>query len=336
MSTHIPTIIDAFKRVTATDSKSDTEWVVPYTPAESSTNQFVFFLKPEATEGTNLEYVLKLSLNVLESAGVKIGAIRVIGGPYLDRHNIMVEHYGVISKISKEGVGIISEAAKAKLESDFGEDIKAVGQPVGGHQFLTQNPDISPLALTTINDNVGTTRLAGGTYLCKFKMLGKTQLVLNPFHAFQLVPFIKKGNALILFECTSKTAWEDLRGKVCGATNPAQAEKGSIRSELLINKASTGMVAVNTGSNGAHMSAGPLEGLVELKRFLSDNDTGKVVEYSSLSFGAHLTSLGLGDKLEHFASNPNATVDGKVESLFDLTEEKSFDVSGEILKSVSK
>jgi hypothetical protein len=336
MSTHIPTIIDAFKRVTATDSKSDTEWVVPYTPAESSTNQFVFFLKPEATEGTNLEYVLKLSLNVLESAGVKIGAIRVIGGPYLDRHNIMVEHYGVISKISKEGVGIISEAAKAKLESDFGEDIKAVGQPVGGHQFLTQNPDISPLALTTINDNVGTTRLAGGTYLCKFKMLGKTQLVLNPFHAFQLVPFIKKGNALILFECTSTTSWDDLRGKVCGATNPAQAEKGSIRSELLINKEATGMVAVNTGSNGAHMSAGPLEGLVELKRFLSDNDTGKVVEYSSLSFGAHLTSLGLGDKLEHFASNPNATVDGKVESLFDLTEEKSFDVSGEILKSVSK
>jgi len=64
MSTHIPAIVDAFKRVTASDSKNDTEFVVPYTTAESSTNQFVFFLKPEATEGTDLEYTLKLCLNV--------------------------------------------------------------------------------------------------------------------------------------------------------------------------------------------------------------------------------------------------------------------------------
>jgi hypothetical protein len=39
--------------------------------------------------------------------------------------------------------------------------VKNVGLPVGGHQFLAKNPDISPLALTTINDNVGTTRWAG-------------------------------------------------------------------------------------------------------------------------------------------------------------------------------
>jgi len=324
----VKAIVEAFNRVTS--SKSDSEFVVPYAPAPANTNQFVFFLKPEATTA-NVEYILNLSLGVLAKAGVKFGSIRVVGGPYLDRHNIMVEHYGVISQISKNGYEIISEAAKEKLAKDFAEDVKACGLPVGGHQFLEKNPDISPLALTTINDNVGTTRLAGGTYLCKFKLLGQTQLVLNPFHAYQLVPFVKKGNALILFECQSEMSWADLRTKLCGATNPLKADAGSIRAELLANKAATGMIDVNMSSNGVHMSAGPLEALVELQRFMSDE--GGKCDWKSLSFGAYLSSIGFSDEqIANLAKNPNATVEGKTESVFDMTEEQSFKESGEVLK----
>jgi len=332
---NVEEILAAFKRVTAENSTSDSEFVVPYSPATKDANQFVFFLKPEATTA-NLEYILKLSLDVLAKAGVKFGAVRILGGPYLDKHNIMVEHYGVISKISKEGYSIISEAAKAKLANDFAEDVKVFGNPIGGHQFLKLHPDFSPLALTTINDNVGTTRLAGGTYLCKFKLLGQNQLVLNPFHAYQLVPFVKKGNALVLFECTSDIPWADLRSKLCGATNPEKADAGSIRAELLKNKAATGMIDVNMSSNGCHMSAGPLEGLVELKRFLSDWETGSFQDYKSLSFGAQLASVGLSEEvINKLAENPNGTLDGKTESVFDMTEEISFDKAAEILKKAT-
>jgi len=330
----VDAIIAAFKRVTGADSTTDSEFVVPYKPAPANTNQFVFFLKPEATTA-NTEFILKLSLGVLAKAGVKFGAVRVLGGPYLDKHNIMVEHYGVISQISKFGYPIISDAAKERLEKDFAEDVKNVGLPIGGHEFLAKNPDISPLALTTINDNVGTTRLAGGTYLCKFKLLGQTQLVLNPFHAYQLVPFVKKGNALILFECQSDLSWADLRGKLCGATNPAKADAGSIRAELLANKEATGMIDVNMSSNGVHMSAGPLEGLVELQRFMSDE--GHKVDLSALSFGAYLLSIGFSkEQLANLATNPNATRDGKTESVFDMTEEQSHDEAGAILKAAYK
>lgn len=48
---------------------------------------------------------------------------------------------------------------------------------------------------------------------------------------------------------------------------------GSIRAELLKNKEATGMIDVNMSSNGVHMSAGPLEGLVELQRFMSTEGT---------------------------------------------------------------
>jgi len=313
------------------------EWVQKPTPvASNEENQFVFFLKPEATTA-NVDYILDLSVKTLAGAGATFGAIRVVSGPYLDKHNIMVQHYGVISKISKEGYDIISDAAKAKLKTDFGADVETAGLPLGGHQWLTKNPDFSPLALSTINDNIGTTRLAGGTYLCKFKVLGKVQLVLNPFHAYQLVPYVKQGNALIIFECRSKMSWIDLRTKICGTTDPAKAVEGSVRAALLKNKEATGMVAVNLGSNGVHMSAGPLEGMVELQRFLSDWDAGAKVDYLSLAFGAHLASLGVSaEQVSKLAGNPNVKVGDATESVFDLTEEKSATEAGPILANAAK
>jgi len=167
--------------------------------------------------------------------------------------------------------------------------------------------------------------------LCKFKLLGEVQLVLNPFHAYQLVPFIQKGNALILFECHSHMSWENLRSKLCGATNPAKADEGSIRAELLKNKEKTGMVDVNISSNGVHMSAGPLEGLVELQRFMSNE--GSKVDLKSLAFGEYLSSIGFSDtQISDLAKNPNATNEGKTESVFDMTEEKCYNESGVILK----
>jgi hypothetical protein len=82
MSTpNLDAIKAAFDRVTAADSKVDNEWVVPPSPvANHEENQFVFFLKPEATTA-NVKYILDLSVKVLAGAGVTFGAIRVVGGP---------------------------------------------------------------------------------------------------------------------------------------------------------------------------------------------------------------------------------------------------------------
>jgi len=254
----------------------------------------------------------------------------------LDRHNLMVDHYGVISKISKEGYPILSDTAKEKLAKDFAADVAACGQPLGGHQWLEQNPDFSPLALATINDNVGTARLAGGSYLCKFKVNGKVQLVLNSFHAYQLVPYIRKGAALIVFDCRSKMSWADLRTNLCGTTNPVTAVEGSIRAAYLKNKEATGMVSVSLSSNGCHMSAGPLEGLVELQRFFSDRDEGKIADLTSFTFGSLLQSKGLSvEQINKLAGNPNVAVGEKSESVFDMTEEKDSVESADILKAAA-
>lgn len=79
----------------------------------------------------------------------------------MEQHDIMVQHYGVISQIYKQGYSAISDQAKAKLEADFAADIKAAGNPVGGHEWLKTHPDFNPLSLCVLSDNVGCARLAG-------------------------------------------------------------------------------------------------------------------------------------------------------------------------------
>jgi hypothetical protein len=324
-------ILAAFQKVTDA-SGEDNIWVKEYTKPEGDDHQFLFFFKPEAT-GANIKEIMDIALKVLTDNGVSLGAIRVVGGPYLEKHDIMVQHYGVISQIFKHGYSAISDAAKAELTAKFGDDVKAVGNPVGGYDWLKVHPDFSALSLCVLSDNVNCTRLAGGTYLLKFKLLGQTQLVLNPFHGYQLVPFIKAGSALIVFEGRSKTSWSDLRNKLCGATDPTAAEPGSIRNELLVHKARTGMVDVNKGSNGVHMSAGPLEGMVELQRFFSSGD--KKLPFTSLSFGSALAAQGLTEEqIEKLATNPDVSHEGKNISVFDLTEEKDGAESAALLKTV--
>jgi len=332
----VPDIIHAFQQVTAAGSTTNAIWIKPYTPPKDPhTNQFVIFLKPEATneeEGVQVKACLELVLNTLTTHGVSFGAIRVVGGPYLDKYDLMVQHYGVISKISKEGLSAISEAAKAVLHEKFGDDIKAGAEVLGGHQFLAKFKQFNPFSLLVVNDNLGTTRLGGGTYLMKIKVLGKLYLVLNPFHSFQLVPYTTPGKAIIIIEGLSTLPWADLRTKLTGVTDPAAAAPGSIRNLFLQNKVALGLKDVDKGTNGLHLSAGPLEGLVELQRFFSDHTTGVSLPWTSLAFGAYLKTKGASDaQIAQFTTNPDTIKDGKKTSLFDLTEENSFDAAAALL-----
>jgi hypothetical protein len=320
-------IFAAFKEVTAADAKKTHAWVKPYSGGVShkDSHQFLFFLKPEITAdyaGVKVDKVIEVVTKALADAKIDVGAVRVVSGDYLDQHNLMVEHYGVISKISKEGVSAISDAAKAKLNEVFKDQLAAGAPVLGGHQFLAQFKEFTPFSLLVLNDNLGTTRLAGGTYALVAKVLGQPYIVLNPFHAYQLVPYTAKGHALIVFEGLSKRSWADLRQKVAGATDPKAAEEGSIRKLLLTLQKELGLGDVDKGTNGIHMSAGPLEGLVEVQRFFSDHEASKKLTPAETAFGALLASKGLNDeKIAKLVSNPDFEKDGKKVSAFDLTEE---------------
>jgi hypothetical protein len=314
--------LDAFAK--ATDPQNPAQsWITPYAPpANSDQHQFVLFLKPEVTavhDGVKLGAVIDLVLEHLKDFGVELHAARALPAAYLDAHAVMDNHYGVINRISKQGESALTDDARAKLHELFADDLANGAEVLGGHQFLAAQPEFTSLALSALNDNIGTTKLGGGSYAMRLNLLGRIYILLNPFHAYQLVPYTTPGRAILVIEGRSTRDWADLRGKLTGATNPAKAEPGSIRAALLANKDALGLRDVNQGMNGVHLSAGPLEGMVELKRFFSDPEAGKDLDWSDLAFGQALAAAGL-DPVT-LAQNPDLDRDGKAVSAFDLTEE---------------
>lgn len=302
------------------------QWVRSYdTPKADAAHQFVLFLKPEVTavhEGVDVQGVLKLILERLTAFEVSVHAIRVLPAAYLAKHSILDQHYGVINAISKQGESALADAAGEKLHELFADEIAQGARILGGHQFLSEQSEFSPLALSTLNDNLGTTKLGGGSYCMRVNVLGQVYLLLNPFHAYQLVPFTTPGRAIIVLEGRSNRDWEVLRSELTGATNPAKADPGSIRAELLARMEELNLKAVNQGNNGVHLSAGPLEGMVELQRFFSDHEAGDPLDWSDTLFGRQLAEAGVNrDRIAQLAGNISLDVEGQSVPAFDLTEE---------------
>jgi len=246
----------------------------------------------------------------------------------LDKKNIMGEHYGVISSISRKGLSVVSESAKKELEKVFEKEVKSGAKVLGGHELLALHSQLNPFSLRVLNDNLGTQRLGGGTYAFKLNVVGAPYIVLNPFHPYQLVPYTTPGHAIIVFEGLSTLSWADLRTNICGSTDPSAAASGSVRQLLLANKKELGLGEVNKSSNGCHMSAGPLEALVELKRFF------EIENESETTFGQLLQDKGLSkEEIVHVSSNPNLTFGDKSLSTFDATEEVNSSTAAEKIAS---
>jgi hypothetical protein len=318
----IDTIRTAFDQTTA-QSGSAATWIRPYTDdAGPSDHQFVLFLKPEVTDvanGLDLNAILGIVLEELDRWNVNIGAVRALNGDYLAEKRIMHAHYGVINQISTQGYDAISEGAQAKLTSIYEKDLQRGATVLGAHQFLEAEPDFTAVALTSINDSFGTEKLGGGTYALKLEVLSKPYIILNPFHPYQLVPYTTSGHGIIAIEGRSKTPWADLRSKLTGATNPTHAEEGSIRNRLMVNADAIGLKSVGPGTNGVHLSAGALEGMVELTRFFSDD--AKPVTFADTSFGRLLAQGPAAAAIDQLAENTLLKIGGENVSTFDLTEE---------------
>jgi hypothetical protein len=337
MKEQISEAISVLSRSEATDSGD--LWIRPYVfDRDVSTNQFVLFLKPEATaidKGVRVERILEIVFDALQKWDVHLGAVRVLNYSHLHKYRIMDKHYGVINEISRRGISAISDDAKIALQRIFESELKAGAVVLGGHQFLEKVPAFSAFALSTVSDNIGSKKLAGGTYCLPLRVSGETLLVLNGFHPYQLEHFTSPGKAIVVMECSAKTSWANLRQQLIGATNPTNAAQGSIRRILLEKIRELGMEDVNQGANGIHLSAGPLEGMVEIQRFFSQHD-GDSIKFLETSFGALLLQKGFSeDQVGQFTLNPFYTYEGRSVSAFDLTEELDGIAAAEKLADVT-
>ena len=295
--------------------------------AKAGKNEFLFFMKPEltiASQGVDFDKVLELTLSKIEEFDLSIKNVRVLSADYLKQHNIIAQHYGVINAIAKDAHGM-SQGAKETFKEKFGQELSEANV-LGGIQVLKKFPVFNATSLDFLVQNCPFTKLAGGTYAVTAKMDADKYYIINGFHPRQLEHFTEAGRSIVVFTLTGDLDWETAREHFIGATNPTKAEAGSLRRSFLEQKDELGLAEVSQGSNGVHLSAGPVEGLVELVRYNSDfgSADGKKT-YKDFQFGQQLSERLSDAQIQRILANEDLDVDGRKESIFDLTELKNSD-----------
>ncbi len=279
-------------------------------------NEFVVFSKPELgrLSGADLEKVWDLLASLLDTYGVTVHQTLILTGPELESSGAMADHYGVINKISRLGRSALTEATEQALSEQYADELAGGALVLGGHQFLDAYPEFSPYALGVLFANQTVGRLGPGSYAVAASVDGQPVIILNGFHPRQLSFFNAEDTVCAFLRCSSDTAWQSLRGDLIGTTDPSKADPASIRGTLFADPAAFGLVTVSYNFNGVHMSAGPLEGLVELTRFFG----GSLADYA---FSSVLADAGFdADGIAALAENPTLEAGGERGSAFDLTE----------------
>ncbi len=299
-------------------------------------NEFLFFIKPEITvpsKSIRLENILNLVREKIKEFGLSIHNVKILSAKYLEQYNIIAQHYGVINKISSNAVQNISDHAKEKFKEIYGKSVNEV-KVLGGLELLEQYPNFNAYVADYLWQNLENKKLAGGTYCEMIKVDDETIYLINGFHPRQLKHFTEKGRSIAVMTLSGDLSWSDARNNFIGATNPSNANKGSLRREFLDNKAALGLSEVSQGVNGVHLSAGPVEALIELKRYNSNFAVPNgIKDFSEFSFGKILKE-NFGQEFDKIVENSNVHINGRSISIFDLTEEKNSLEVIDLLKSV--
>jgi len=299
-------------------------------------NEFLFFIKPEITlpgRGIQLEKILDFILNKTKAYNLDIRNVKVLAAKYLQKYDIIAQHYGVINQISRNAKAIISKEGKEKFESLYKCPLDEA-TVMGSIEFIEKYDTFSPRALDYLWQNGDMKKLAGGTYVTTLNLDGEEVFLVNGFHPRQLEHFTASGRSIVTFTLAGDLDWETARSSFIGATNPVNAKEGSIRRELMEKKEEFGLQAINSSWNGVHLSAGPVEGLVELIRYNSDFETGKILEPNDFDFGKNLARYFNPAEIEKILNNAILEKDGKKMTVFDLTEEQNADEAVVLLKKI--
>jgi hypothetical protein len=307
------------------------------TGEESFENEYLLFIKPELLRAAPASTApIEVVFERLAAFDQRVTAASVLHASYILRHRIMDKHYGAINAVSRLGKKSLSEAALARLP-DLGSE-KGLGRAtvLGAHEFLSTYEYFSPKALAVLSDNLASTKIGPGTYCVPITLEGTTVLVLNAFHPEQLQRYTTNDSVIAALVLTSTSRWKQIRTSLTGATNPRNAPVDSIRGTLLRRRQELGLAEVNTGANGVHVSAGPIEGMVEIVRFMSDFDQGREIGLEQTNMGRLLGAAGFSARgISHLATNPMLQLNDTHVSVFDYTEESDSPFAAQCLAVAS-
>jgi hypothetical protein len=310
-------------------------------PGEVFLHEAIFFVKPEisATPGVQLSKILDLIGRKFQDFSVELCGLSVLGSSYLRKYNLIGQHYGVINSISQRGIAALTPAVLGDIKKFYAKEFEGGATMLGGHQFLEAYPFFSPRSLAVLWDALGSTsrKFAPGTYGVAINVEAKPHIVLNGFHPHQLNHFNDDCRSIIVMVVRSDVHWATLREALVGDTDPLKAKPESLRRMLLERQVEFRIPVINKGSNGIHLSAGPLEGMVEVIRFCSDHSSARLLGPWDTCFGRMLIAAGLDvAEIEELSENPEVLVKGKALRAFDATENMDAAVAVKAIRRLSR
>lgn len=294
-------------------------------------NQPFVFIKPHAFHNREaIEFIEKL----FEKSGIHWLKKGVITGAEIRAGALVDKHYSVnarVGTIRQPALLEIGDAGKQKFKAYFGEEWDAV---------IAQNRMCSGLVLQEklggnadqVNEvwsaSSKRTKVAGGHYVAYSSALNL--YILNGFYPMVRDRYMA-DEASILFGIirfsSSELEWKSFRHEVIGVTNPAEADKSSVRGYLYAH-ASAFKINVDNGDNVIHASASPFEALIEKNLWLSGFDLSGDPLYTLL----HKSGMDMAFIRKQYEKNPVVALKtGEAGTLLDVLEDKNTDRVAEIL-----
>ncbi len=318
------------------DQGADRRFVLFENWQAAGENEMVLFLKPEliVLPEASLEIIVEMTLAKIREFGLAIESVSFLPSAYLKKHGVMDGHYGVINRLARSARASLSEEGREKFKQVYGVDVEAADL-AGGVEFLERFPAFTAESLDQLWGETRSDKLAPGTYCRRLSMEGKEVFLINGFHPSQLLHFTAERRGILAMALRGDADWREARTSLIGATRPEDAVPGSLRAVLLARRDELGIQEISQGFNGVHLSAGPVEGLAELRRFGSDLSAGGLLPIAAFSFGKRLIEAFGEETAEHFLSNPTVELEGRSVSIFDLTEELNAGAAIERLKTLN-
>lgn len=321
----------------AQEGKVDYEEIFTIPEKEILRHEFLFFVKPEITlksDEIDIEAILDMMFDKIFEHYFQITDIRILSAQYLKEFNIIAQHYGVINSLSSNAKEHISSQAEEKFEDVYGNSPSSV-KLLGGTEFLQHYSGYNPLTLDRLWQKSHPEKLAPGTYCAVITVNGEKIYLINGFHPQQLAHYTDQARSVVAFTLAGDIDWHHARTEFIGITDPAKAKSGSLRNILYTKKDTYGLKKVSSGDNGFHLSAGPVEGLVELIRYNSNHITGDVKKICDFKFGKILPEYFKPKQIKSILQNKTVDYNNIQISIFDLTEEKNNEEALQLLRTIS-
>lgn len=287
-------------------------------------NELLLFVKPEISMVEKTEHVeagLNLVFSKLAAFDAHVAGIAIVGGKVLEAAEIMNRHYGFINRMSRFASQIIDADDKQKIAEALGLENLDAHAIYGGHEYLAAHLGDDPFTLDTLWFTKKSVKIRSGFYVQSYQKDGEDFILVNGFHPAQLFHFTNETHRIVLVLVHSDTPWGALRNEMVGATFPEKAVPTSIRGTLYASPGDYGLESVSIANNGVHLSAGPFEGLFEIRNFFGHILDLDVEKQPPLILKKMLAAgLSMEDALKSL-ENPIVTETPKPTDLFTATED---------------